>query len=190
MKKNYFLLFLAFFLIACSAKDIISAYNLSKCEYNFKSLSGLTFDGVPATKLFSTENFKKSLSLLSGNAESLPLDFLVNLNVENPNAAAASFSAFKYQIAIDNVDFAQGFLEKAFEVPAQGSQVLALPVKVDLKKLAKKENENTIMNIAKNLLGLEKNKMDLKVKLNPVYHFNGKEVELPLPVNLNFNVGK
>ena len=85
---------------ACGVtKDLENAYNLKDCKYSYRSISNIR---VNNEELGLVSGAKLLAQLSSGGSiSSLPLQFTLNLNVENPNASAAAFQAMEYKVSID-----------------------------------------------------------------------------------------
>ena len=74
-------------------KSLQSAYNITNCDYKYKSITGLTVSGMNLSNGISALQLPQILAILSGSAKSIPLDFTLNLDVHNPNLTQAAFHA-------------------------------------------------------------------------------------------------
>lgn len=81
-------------LTACNVtKDIENAYNLKDCKYSYKSISNIRVNNEP----FSVLSAAKLFGQLGNTQSKMPIEFTLNLNVENPNASAAAFQTMAYK---------------------------------------------------------------------------------------------
>lgn len=195
MKKVYFIMLGAMVLLICgcgAAKDqLMGIYNISNCKYSYQSLGGVSVDGINSSNALSLENAKKLSSILLGDVKSVPVDFIVNMNVQNPNSTPALFSGFDYTLSVDNIKFVNGSMQESFEVLANSSRILSIPVQLDAKSLiSDSSTKDAFINIVKNLLGISTKQSDISVSLLPTYMVGNKQMSSPIPVNVNFILGK
>ncbi|WP_165020178.1 MULTISPECIES: hypothetical protein [unclassified Dysgonomonas] len=195
MKKRILgFLMIATVLIGCNSvqKELTSAYNITKCEYSYKSISGIKVSGMNLSNGVSITQIPKITSILSGNASSIPLDFTLNLNIKNPNESAAILHGLQYVISIDDIEFTKGAVNETLNIAAGESQSLPLNIGVDLATLARTNSQETIVEIAKNFVGIGSQKSNVSVKLKPTFMIGNTPITSPtyFPVNFSFGGGK
>ncbi|MBS5979159.1 MAG: hypothetical protein KIB51_05395, partial [Dysgonomonas mossii] len=119
-KKILSLLIIMAIFISCDSvqKSLSGTYNMINCEYNYKSISGLTVSGINLSNGLSVTSIPKVTSILSGNASSIPLNFTLNLDVKNPNSSAAMMNGLQYIISVDDIQLTTGSLNQALSVEA------------------------------------------------------------------------
>lgn len=194
MKKSFLtLITLATMLLfmGCDAtkQQSSGAYNLIKCKYTYNSISNISISGINASNALSLTNITKITSILSGNSSSIPLDFTLNLNVNNPNEGDAILNGMEYALSIDNIQFTTGNIEQALTINAGQTQTLPLTIGVDLATLMQDNSKTAIVDIAKNFLGIGSEKSNVSVQLRPTFKIGNSKITSPVAIPLSFSFG-
>lgn len=192
MKKRVLaLLLIAATFIGCDvSKEIAGAYNMINCNYSYKSISGLTISGMNlSSNSLSVTNITKLTSILSGTASSIPLDFTLNLNVNNPNQSAALLHGLQYIVSIDNIQFTTGSLNQSLNIAAGQTQTLPISIGVDLATLMKNNSKDAVLDIAKNLAGINTKQSNISVQLKPTFLIGNTPITSPSYIPVNFSFG-
>jgi len=191
VKLSGLILGIAMILSGCGSmgEGLSSAYNMTKCEYDYKSISNLSLSGMNLSNGISLTSIPKVLSILNGTASSIPLDFTLNLNVKNPNATAAAFSGLQYIINIDDMQFTTGQINQPMNIASGQTQVLPLNIGVDLASLMKNNSKTAVENIAKNFLGIGSEKSKVTVQLKPTFMLGNTPVTSPVFIPVSFSFG-
>ncbi len=190
LKLLFTSLLIFFFLSGCDVtKDLASAYNITQCKYSYKSISGLTLSGMNLSNGLSVTNIPKITSILSGTANSIPLNFTLNLDVNNPNQTQALLNGLQYIISIDDVQFTTGVVNQSLNIKAGETKVLPLTIGVDLATLMKNESKSAVQNIAKNFIGIGSEKSNVTVQLKPSFSVGGRLVTSPVYIPVSFSFG-
>lgn len=178
-------------LISCDSvqKSLSSTYNMINCEYNYKSISGLTVSGIDVSKGLSVTSIPKITSILSGTASSIPLNFNLNLDVKNPNQSAAMLNGLQYIISIDDIQFTTGSVNQALNIGAGQSQTLPLSIGVDLATLMKNNSKDAVVDIAKNFIGIGNKKSNVSVQLKPTFMVGNVPITSPVYIPVSFSFG-
>jgi LEA14-like dessication related protein len=200
MKKYFDVLFRIFVLYSLSAL-VSCAYlqeltALKDCEFRLGTLENPLLAGVDISKVFSAKDFsidqtgKLSRSILQGT---LPLSFILNVDVKNPNPKNASLNRLEYLAFIDDTQIASGSMEEHVVIPAGGG-IATIPVKVqtDVMDLLKKEPMNTVLNYALNLADNGKRPVRVSIKIKPWIQIGSVDREYPgyITINQDFATGK
>jgi len=172
-----------------TGSDLASAYNITKCEYNYKSISNLVLSGMNLSNGISLTSIPKVISILSGTASSIPLDFTLNLDVKNPNNTAAAFNGLQYIVSVDDVQFTTGQVNQAMNIASGATQTLPINIGVDLATLMTKNSKSSIENIAKNFLGIGDKKSNVSVQIKPTFKLGNQLVTSPVYIPVNFSFG-
>jgi LEA14-like dessication related protein len=192
MKSKHLIFVFALFLTysGCDvAKQIGGAFTLTQCNFNYNSISNLSLSGTNLSNGLTAANILRLTSLLTGNTSSIPLDFTLNLNVDNPNHSAASLNGLQYTLTIDDVQFTTGEIDQAFQVAAGETQVLPLRIGLDLATLLKGESKDAVLTIAKNFLGIGTKKSKVSFQLKPTFDIGGYPLTSPTFIPVNFSFG-
>ena len=175
----------------CAAlqSSLSSAYNLANCEYKYHSVSNLTISDMNLSNGLSPLMIPKVLSILSGNASSIPLNFTLNLDVKNPNSGTAAFQAMEYVLSIDDVRFTTGNFRQPFQVNAGETQMLPMVIGVDIAELMRNNTASAVGNIVKNFLGLSDTASKVTIQLKPSFKVGEQIFASPVYIPVNFSFG-
>ena len=190
-KKILSLLIIMAIFISCDSvqKSLSGTYNMINCEYNYKSISGLTVSGINLSNGLSVTSIPKVTSILSGNASSIPLNFTLNLDVKNPNTSAAMMNGLQYIISVDDIQLTTGSLNQALSVEAGQTKTLPIAIGVDLATLMKNNSKDAVVNIAKNFIGIGNKESKVFVQLKPTFLIGNVPITSPSYIPLVFNFG-
>ena len=170
-------------------KSLQSAYNITNCDYKYKSITGLTVSGMNLSNGISALQLPQILAILSGSAKSIPLDFTLNLDVHNPNLTQAAFHALQYVIQIDDVEFTTGHLTQPFNVGAGETSQLPIRIGVDIATLISNNSQSAILNIVKNFIGIGAEQSNVKVHLKPTFKVGDSQITSPVFIPVSFSFG-
>jgi LEA14-like dessication related protein len=137
----------------------------------------------------SLASIPKVTSILAGTATSIPLDFVLNLNVKNPNQSEAMLHGLQYIISIDDIQFTTGSLNQTLQVGAGQSRTLPLAIGFDLVTLMKNNSKEAITGIAKNFIGIGTEKSNVTVQLKPTFMIGDVPVTSPVYIPVHFSIG-
>ena len=189
MKKLLLLLLIPFAFSCNVSKDLTGAYNMLNCKYEYKSISGLSLSGVDVSNGISLAAIPKITSILSGTASSIPLNFTLNLNVNNPNQTEAIFRGMQYILSIDDIQFTSGSVSQSMNIASGQTQTLPISIGVDLASLMKGNSKDAVGNIAKNFIGIGSDKSKVTLKIKPTFVVNEIPISWPSYIPIEFNFG-
>ena len=169
--------------------SLSSAYNLVNCDYKYKSLSNLTISDINVSNGLSALMIPRVLSILSGSATSIPMNFTLNLDVKNPNSGAAAFQAMSYIISIDDTQFTSGNINQAFSVNAGETKALPINIGFDIAELMKSNSRSAVEGIVKNFLGLGNKASEVTVQLKPSFKVGEQTFSSPVYIPVSFSFG-
>jgi LEA14-like dessication related protein len=178
-----------FMWMSSGCSTLKSAYNLVNCDYKYHSIANLTVSDMNLSNGINALMIPKILSILSGNASSIPLNFTLNLDVKNPNSDAAAFQALNYIISIDDIPFTTGDFKQAFSVGAGETKRLPITIGVDIAELMKKNSRSSVENIVKNFLGLSNQESKVTVQLKPSFKVGDQTFVSPIHIPVSFKFG-
>ncbi|NDW18432.1 hypothetical protein D0T53_05815 [Dysgonomonas sp. 216] len=171
------------------SKELSSAYNITQCKYDYNSISNLTVSGMNLSSGISATNVLKLTSILTGQANSIPMNFTLNMDVKNPNQSAAKMHGMQYIISIDDIEFTTGSVNQTMNIAAGGKQTLPLTIGLDLATLMKSNSKTAVQNIAKNFLGIGNSKSKVTVQLKPTFMIGSTPITSPVYIPVSFNFG-
>ena len=181
MLKYSVFLVLFFFLASCSnVSDITkSLMNLKNLQYRLTGiesvrLSGISFSKNMTLKDLSITDIAKLTSSVSKN--SLPIDFILNLEAKNPNEnkgkkfnTTATIESFDFDVLLDNKKAFTGGLASPVKIESNGGiKVIPLKISFDLTELYENKQYDKFVNIALNLAGFDLQKTKIAVEASPV----------------------
>jgi len=200
MKKYFDLIFricvLSILLSVLSCTYLKELTTLKDCEFRMGTLENPVLAGVDISGIFNLKDFsieqtgKITKSILLGT---LPLSFILNVEVKNPNQKNASLNRLEYLAFIDTVKIASGAMEEHVVIPSGGG-IATIPVKVetDILDLVKKESVNTLLNYALNLADDGNRPVRVNIKIKPWIQIGSTDREYPgyITVKQDFASGK
>ena len=173
-----------------AGSSLTSAYNVTKCEYKYNSISNLSLSGMNLSKGISPLQLPKVLALFSGaTSSSMPLDFTLNLDVKNPNSSVAALNGLDYIINIDDVQFTTGRVNQAMSIAAGETQSLPLNIGVDLATLMSGQSKSAVQNIVKNFIGAGSEKSNVTVQIKPTFMVGSMPITSPIYIPVSFSFG-
>jgi LEA14-like dessication related protein len=181
-------------LYSCSYLKELSA--LKECEFRMTTVENMLLAGVDISKIVTTRDYsleqtgKITKSILQGT---LPLSFILNIEVKNPNQNNASLNRLEYIALIDTTQVASGSLEEQIVIPAAGGiATIPLNVRTDLLDLLKKAPINTLLNFTLNLADNGKRPVRVSVKIKPWIQVGVRNIEYPgyLTITKDFSTGQ
>ena len=192
LKLKYFAAFSLMSIItlcACSAGDMLKTYNMKNCEYSYKSATNVTISNINVSNGISIADAPKILLLLNSQNQSIPLSFLLTLDVKNPNSSEAAFHGMEYKVNIDGIDFTEGSIDEPFSVASGETKPLPIKIGTDVTQLIEKNSKDAVMNTVKNFIGLSNEKTKVRVDLRPKFLVAGKTVSSPTTFPVDFSFG-
>lgn len=184
-----FVIVLSFISCDVAKQQAAGMYNLVKCDYSFNSISGLSIAGINASNGLSLTAIPKVTSILSGTASSIPLNFVLNVDVKNPNQGNAFLNGMDYIISIDDIQFTTGSVDQALNIGGGQTQVLPLSIGLDLATLMKNNSKDAVLEIAKNFIGIGSKKSNVSVQLRPTFKVGESKIPSPIYIPVNFSFG-
>ena len=156
---------------------------LGKCEFRMTTLENPEIAGVDVSQIRSLAdlNFVDmgiiSASILTGD---LPLSFILNVEVRNPNPAMAALNRLEYIAFIDDVQVAGGSLDRRIEIPSNGGvSTIPLRMNIDLIDILKKDSRQTLVNFGLNLADAGNRPTRVSLKVKPTILVGSMEINYP-----------
>lgn len=193
MKKRIFALFVMIAtLVSCDvAKELTGVASLVNCKYSYNSITNMSVSGINLANGsgLSLTTIPKITSILNGTATSIPLNFTLNLDVNNPNQSTALLHGMQYIISIDGIDFTSGTVNQSLNIGAGQTQTLPLTIGVDLASLMKTNSKDAVVDIAKNFIGIGDKQSNVTLRIKPSFMVNNAAVASPVYIPISFSFG-
>jgi hypothetical protein len=175
------------------ARQLNELKNFAQCDFRLKTMENTTLAGVNVQQVRSITDLnllqagKITAAYASG---SLPLDFLLNIEVKNPNNSLAAMNGLEWIMLIDGVEMTNGILNERTEIaPNNGITTLPLHIRTDLRKaLAGKSAESTV-NFGMNLVGAGNRPSRITLKVKPSIMIGNTAVNYPGYLSVNNEFG-
>ncbi len=193
MKKTVLIILLIFSLSSCDVLNQIGgAIQLSQCEYTYNSVADIQLAGINLGNgsTISLSNFASISSILTGgNLQTIPFSLPLNMDVKNPNQAAAFLNALEYAIEINEMEFTTGKMDVPLRVEPGQTAVLPFSIGVDLKNLINRYSRDRVAREMSGFLGLSSDETKVTVKLWPKLMVGNRPVKVPAPIPVVFTFG-
>ena len=194
MKKTILLLGITLLFSGC---DIISkiggAYQLSQSEYRYHSLENIQLAGINLgnASTISVSKLASIATALAGGAsmQNIPFSMTLNMDVTNPNNAAAFLDALDYAIQINEMEFVEGKMDIPIRIEPGETKVVPVPISVDLKNLINRYSQQRVANEMSAFLGITPNETSVSVKLWPKLTVGNSVIKPPAAIPVVFNFG-
>lgn len=194
MKKTAIILSVILLFSGCDVmKQIGGAYNLSQCEYTYNSLNNIQLAGMNLGNgsSISVATLASIATILSGggNLQTIPFNMTLNMDVKNPNAAAAFLNALDYAIEINDLEFTNGKMDIPIRIEPGQTQVLPINMSVDLKQLMNRYSQDKVSGVLNSFLGISPNQTTVKVNLWPKLMVGNTPIKSPAAIPVVFTFG-
>ena len=90
-----------------------------------------------------------------------------------------------YIITLNGKEVVSTTMNKSINVPANGSNVVSIPITTDLFQLFSGESGEAIMNLAFKLAGANSNPVQVGLKVKPYISINGQQLAYPDYITMN-----
>ncbi len=193
MKKITIILSTILLLYSCDVvKQIGGAYNLSQCKYDYNSIDNIEIAGINLgkSKAISIAEIATLTTILAGGSmQNIPFSMTLNLDVENPNKAAAYLNGLDYTIELNDMEFTTGKLDTPIRIEEGASSVIPLSIGVDLKSLMNRYSKNKVSTEMSRFLGISPGQTKVTVKLWPRVLIGDVPIKSPAHIPVTFLFG-
>jgi hypothetical protein len=118
----------------------------------------------------------------------LPVDFDLQLNIDNPNDKTAAMNRMDYELFIDNKQILAGQMNKTVSVLPKSNSNVSMPIAIDLFKVLNNETQDALVNLAFKLTGDQSNPADILLKVKPYIQVGGKTLAYPGFLDLKYTL--
>ncbi|MFA6701894.1 MAG: LEA type 2 family protein [Dysgonamonadaceae bacterium] len=193
MKKVISLFTLVILLQGCNVLNQIGgAYNLSQCEFKYNSIDNIQLAGIDLgnTSSISVTNLAKISTILSsGQLQTIPFNMVLKMDVKNPNEFEAFLNALDYVVEINDMEFVMGKLNTPIRIAAGKSNIMPIPVAVDLRSLMNRYSKEKVNSVMSSFLGISSDKTKVTVKLWPTIMIGETPLKSPAAIPVEFTFG-
>lgn len=186
-------LLIAFILLAVSPSCTVleqanEMKNFARCDFRLRNMEDIVLAGVDITGVdqFSDLDFQQASAIsMSAMKGKLPLYFVLNVEVRNPNDQKASMNRFLWDLFIDDVLVTSGKVIRDVKVPPGGGiTVMPVEVGVDLFEVFTGEKANAVINFAMNMTGQGGEPSRIMLRAKPTIYIGTTEIKYPGFINI------
>jgi len=175
---------LAVIMVSCSVLEQANEMKtFAKCEFRLKNMQDVTLAGVDVTDVdqFSDLSYSEATNITMTTVKGkLPLYFILNVEVRNPNPEKASMNRFLWDLFIDDIKITSGKVIKDVKVPPDGGiAVMPIEVSIDLFEVLTGESADAVANFAINLSGSGGTPSRVKLRAKPTVNVGTTQVKYP-----------
>ena len=189
LKKTLIILFVTMGLTSCEVlNQVAQTVNFASCKFNYNSVDNIQMLGFNLSKGMSKTDLNITQLATLTNAiinKRLPVTFNVNVGVDNPNSIAASMAKMDYIITLNGKEVVNTSMNQSINVPANGSNVVSIPITTDLFQLFSGETGEAVMNLAFKLAGASSDPVQVGLKVKPYITINGQQLAYPTYITMN-----
>lgn len=189
MKKILFLLSIPALclslLIGCSSVQGVK--NFSNCQFNYKDVTNIRLASIDVSHIRSPKDlsYVDLLQLIPAfKDKSLGLNMNVNINVTNPYAEEAKLEGVDYIVWVDEREVLTGNMDKKISIGANQTEVLSIPVSVNLLNMAAFSTIDALLEFAIGLAADNPDASRMKVSLKPYFNVGKKKMKMPFYVTV------
>lgn len=182
------------FISGCDVMNNIGgAYRLSQSIYKYNSLGDIQLSGINLGNAseISLSNLASVATVLAGGSkmQNIPFSLTLNMDVTNPNTAAAFLDALDYQILLNDMELVEGKMDRPIRIEPGETKVVPIPVSVDLKSLINRYSQERVTREMSAFLGITPNETTVSVKLWPKLTVGNTLIKVPAPIPVEFKFG-
>lgn len=192
MKKIKYLIVIVLVALGLSSCVILQQMaqmaNFANCDFKFASVSDVQMLGIKINKDMTRSDLTIGQVLMLTNSllnKTLPVSFNVNLDVTNPNNSPASMVKMDYIVSLNERQVISTTSNNGINVPANGNDIVSIPISVDLFQVFTGETADAIANLAFKLAGASSNPVNVEVKVKPYITVNGQQLAYPDYLTMN-----
>lgn len=189
IKKTLIVLFVTLGLTSCEVlNQVAQMANFANCKFNFNSVDHIQMLGVNLSKGMSKNDLNATQLLSLANAlmnKKLPVTFNVNVDVNNPNAIAASMAKMDYIVSLNGKEVISTTMNQSVSVGPNSNSVVSIPITTDLFQLFSGESADAIVNLAFKLAGASSQPVNVGLKVKPYISINGQQLAYPDYITMN-----
>lgn len=144
--------------------------NFANCDFKFASVTDVQMLGININKNMTRDDLTIGQVLLLTNSlinKTLPVSFNVNLDVTNPNSSPASMVKMDYILSLNTREVLNTSSNNSISVPANASNIVSIPVSLDLFQVFTGETADAVTNLAFKLAGASSDPVNVQIKVKP-----------------------
>lgn len=196
MKKIIAIIGICTLMFSCDVvQQVTGAYQFTQCKYDFQSISAMTLAGINMQNISSLSslnplNLTTLMAAFATKDGSLPLSFVLNLDVSNPGTQAALLNGLGYILEIDGREMTTGSLNQKLQIDGGKKAVLPIQMSFDVKKALSGESLTSIKNLVFNFAGIGSEASNVTFRLKPSFTVGNQVIASPNYIPVSFQLNK
>ncbi len=186
------------FVVMLSSCDVLnevsSMYNFAKCDFRLSTVDNIRLAGVNVQKIQTLSDLSMiDAAKLTAAAvtNQFPLDFILNVEVRNPNTQKAIMNGMEWILIIDDIEMTRGNLDRRIEVlPNNQSTIMPLTLSFDLHKVLTGKSSTAMINFGLNLAGAGNKPSRIALKAKPSVVVGNMTFPYPDYITIRTEFGK
>jgi len=171
-------------LSACDISRQINEMNtFAKCDFRLHTIEDVRLAGVDIQqyKSYTDLKFLDIAAISSALAKGkLPLTFILNVQIKNPNPTTAALNKMEWILFIDEIEILNGISNQRAEIPPNdGVSNLPIEINADLMEVLSGESGEAVSNFAFNLSGNGNQPSRVMLKVKPTIMVGNTPVSYP-----------
>lgn len=180
IKKIILLIVSSTIFISCSS--LFKVKRLQDCEFAFSHVSNTVLADIPIQEKNSISDFTFSEMGQISKAffsKNLPLDFIANISIKNPNKKKALLTKLEWILLIEQDQIALGTIDQEHEI--EGFSTISVPIKVstDVYELWRNKSRDAALKLLFNMSDDSGKPIKLTIKVKPIFTIGKKEIKSP-----------
>jgi len=193
MKKTVFVLGVLVLVSGCALLDQFTQMKaFSKCKFRLvsvenTSLAGIQIQGKRSVRDFGVRDALKFAAATAGRT--LPLEFTLNIEVNNPNTETAAMNRLAWILLVDGQEMTRGELGQRVEIAPGGASPLPIQIGLDLRQALSGQSKEAMINLAFNVAGEGTHPTRITLKAKPSIMVGGQSIDFPDYITVNTEFG-
>jgi hypothetical protein len=155
---------------------------LSSCKFRIHTVTDINLAGVNVSNIQSFSDIRPLDVLQLTNAvlnNQLPLNFNLNLQVNNPNNQTASMNKLDWILFIDDLQMLNGSIQERFTTEPNSTATLPVNIAFNLAEVLQGKQGEKIIDFALGLADGSGKTSRVMVKLKPYIMVSGRNLDYP-----------
>jgi hypothetical protein len=155
---------------------------LSKCEFRINTVSDIHLAGINVSRIQNFSDVRPLDVLQLTNAfinNKLDFQFMLNLEVNNPNEQAASLNRLEWILYIDDMQMIEGAVTERFTTGPGQTSLLPVQIGFNLSEILKDERRDKVLDFGFGLADGSGKTTRVMVKLKPSIMVGQRSIMYP-----------
>lgn len=196
MKRISFIIAAFAVMLTFSGCDVLQQVqqmgNLTQCKFRLASMEDTELASVNVQNKNQLDDFSFSEMTRIGSAYAqgnLPIQFTLNVDVNNPNEKVAAMNRMAWTLLIDNKETISGLLDRRVQIEANETATFPIAMSFDLLDFFDSMGRDSLLNLVMNLAGQSDKPTALTLKVKPSIEVAGTMINYPGYIDVDAEFG-